>query len=114
MNSRTILWLRVSLILAVWTTSVAVFIRLGLAGLAIAAVVSAAASALVLTIRDSKAALSAAIAAIGSLIGAFFADLFLVSATVNRYDIKDFVRDGVVAAIGALAGGMFFSWASKR
>lgn len=54
---------------------------------------------------------------VGSLIGAFFADLFFVPAAAYsaiRYDTAQAMRDCIVLSLGTLGGALLFSWASKR
>ncbi len=106
--------IRLLLIVAVYAVAFGAFSYLGIVGIVIAAVIGTAGSVMVLAIRDKKAVFSSGIVAVGSLVGAFFANLFGVPAIINRYTITDCVRDCIVMAIGALLGGLLFSWASKR
>jgi mannose/fructose/N-acetylgalactosamine-specific phosphotransferase system component IID len=59
--------------------------------------------------------IQALIVATGSLFGAFFFFLFFATHILLRaYSLADAAWDCGIAAIGALVGGLFFSWASKR
>lgn len=102
------------LIVVVYATALGGFSHLGSVGIMFAAVVGTAGSLMVIAIRDWKGILSSAIVAVGSLIGAFFANLFFVPKLMSRYTIADCARDCVVVAVGAILGGLLFSWASKR
>jgi formate/nitrite transporter FocA (FNT family) len=54
-------------------------------------------------------------AAAGSLIGAGFAFLCIPAVSVPPgYSSGDALRDCLIVAVGAILGGLLFSWASKR
>jgi hypothetical protein len=57
--------------------------------------------------------LSALIVAAGSLVGAFLA-FSLFCSHLLRYTLRDAAWDCSVVSTGAVLGGLFFSWASKR
>jgi hypothetical protein len=101
-------------VLAVYAVAFGAFSYLGNVGIIIATLIGTTGGLMVIVIRDRKAILSAVIVAGGSLIGAFFATSLFVPAIVNRYTIADCARACVVVTIGAILGGLLFSWASKR
>ena len=55
---------------------------------------------------------SALIVAAGSLVGAFFAFSLFVAHPL-RYTLREAVWDCSIVSVGAVVGGLFFSWASK-
>lgn len=52
----------------------------------------------------------------GSLLGAFFASNFLCDPRLlgREYSAGALVRNIIVLVVGAILGGLLFSWASKR
>ncbi len=64
---------------------------------------------------DPPILVQALITAPGSLIGAFFFFFFFVPGIrIGEYTLANLVWDCSAVVIGALVGGLFFSWASKR
>ena len=61
--------------------------------------------------KENCAILQIVITAVGSLIGGI---LFLPTWTMHPPTNSEVVRDCALMAAGALLGGVFFSWASKR
>jgi hypothetical protein len=101
------------IITAVYAMAFGAHSHLGIGGIIAAAVIGTAGSLIVLAIHDKKGIVSGVIVAVGSLIGVFFAGL-LLPATMNRYTIGDYARDCSILAVGAIFGGLLFSWSSKR
>ena len=102
------------LVVAVYAAALGAFSHLGSVGIMFAALVGTAGSLLVIAIRDWRGFVSSAIVAVGSLVGGLFAEFFVAAARVSPYTIKDGALDCVVMAVGAILGGLLFSWASKR
>jgi hypothetical protein len=103
------------LILAVWAAALGALVRFGIMGIAIAALLGAECSLLIIAIRDRKALVSAFIVATGSMIGVIFASgLLPAPISSSRHDATDYIGELVIVSVGAVIGGVFFSWASKR
>jgi hypothetical protein len=102
------------LIIAVYAAAFAAWSHLGTIGFVLAVAVGTPCSLLVIAIRDRKIALSAAIVAVGALVGAFFADVLFVPPVLNGYSAASGFHDWAVMSVGAALGGLVFSWASKR
>ena len=53
--------------------------------------------------------------AAGSTIGAMFSSILIVGSGMNgRYSYGDAFRDWIILSVGAILGGLLFSWAGKR
>ncbi|NLS91122.1 MAG: hypothetical protein GXX96_02940 [Planctomycetaceae bacterium] len=101
-------------IVAVWAGALGAFSYQGTSGLIIAALLGTVGTLLVMAIHGRREYLSSVIVAIGSVIGAFFALVLLVPPVVNRYGSTDALRDWMLMSVGAIVGGVLFSWARKR
>lgn len=102
-------------IVAIYAVAFAASSYLGIIGIVIAVVVGTTGSVTVMVIRDKQDILAAFIVAAGSLIGATFAGVLGIPVIRLRpYSVANCVQDCVVLAVGAILGGLLFSWASKR
>ncbi len=101
------------IITAVYAMAFGALSHLGIGGIIAAVIIGTAGSLIVLAVHGKKEILSGVIVAVGSLIGVFFAG-FLLPMTIHRYTIGDFARDSSILAVGAILGGLLFSWSSKR
>lgn len=65
---------------------------------------------------DLPLVVKALIVGAGSLVGAFFFSFCLVPVRMmgRPYTLADAAWDCSVVSVGALLGGLFFSWASKH
>jgi hypothetical protein len=66
-------------------------------------------------VQKNRPLVAVIVVAVGSLVGAMFAS-FLIggSGMLGRYSFGDTVRDCIILSLGAILGGLVFSWASKR
>ena len=67
-----------------------------------------------MNVHTNKPLVRAIIVAVGCLIGAMFASMFIGSPLTHVYSFGDAVRDWIILAVGATLGGLLFSWAGKR
>jgi hypothetical protein len=102
------------LILAAYAAALGVTSYLGDTGIAIGLGIATAAGALILAVRGRKDVLAVVVAASGSVIGALLAYVVLCPPALLRYTTTDAVREGVTMEIGAIAGGVLFSWGARR
>jgi cell shape-determining protein MreD len=66
-------------------------------------------------VQKNKPLVTVVVVAAGSLVGAMFASILTSgSGMLGRYSFGDAVRDWIILSVGALLGGLLFSWASKR
>lgn len=104
------------LLAAAYLAAFATFLNLGGVGLLLGLLVGTASGGVILVIHNKKDLISAVIVAFGSLLGAFIPYLTVESSLglYHRYTLADLAWDCFKVSIGAVVGGLFFSWASKR
>jgi hypothetical protein len=105
---------KLALIAAAYLLATAAFYDLGAWGLLPAILIGTAGASVILVVRSEQDLLEAVIVAMGSLTGMYFFRFFSPPPLLHEPTIADLVRDYSILAVGALVGGLFFSWASKR
>jgi putative flippase GtrA len=86
---------------------------LGTIGIAISVVVGTAVAGIILLIRNKEQMLSLLIFTGGSVIGAFLTCAF-VPMYRTYYHLVDYLPHLCIIAVGAVVGGLLFSWAKDR
>jgi hypothetical protein len=68
-----------------------------------------------MTVQKNGPVVSAVIVAVGSLVGAGLTSVFLPTVVDGHgHFVEHAVWTWVLCSIGAVLGGLFFSWAGKR